>query len=381
MWLFFVLIFLFLFFAVVLPQKNYKSSKHYLFLTFAIIGILIMFRSVTVGNDTDVYTYLFKTIASTKDINLYIKNSRFESGYIYLNWFLSKISDNPQILFIVTGFFTALSFKRFIYQYSEMPWMSVLMYMTLQFYDLSLTGVRQIIAIAILLYSYDFIVKRKPIIFTILVLLATTIHTSAILFLILYPLASRKQTKKFYIISGSISVVVFASFSYVLTFMNRIFPQYIKYFLGDNSSYSASATLAVFLMLGLWVVIFAISRRIESKQSSLVGARNKTCPQLHKDSRMIITYPEASKNALEVSIWLGILMLFLALHGTILNRYKYVFTATILVYYPNALKKINNGNERLFMVAGSCIVFIIYILIIYIFRPEWQSTYPYSFCW
>ena len=379
MWLFYFLIFMTLSFAVAIPKNNYKSSKRYLFLVFAAIGCLIMFRSVNVGNDTDEYIDLFNSIAKTKNLTLYIERSRFEPGYIYLNWYLSKISTNPQILFMVTGFFTAISFKRFIYHYSEIPWMSFFMFMTLQFFDLTLTGVRQILAIAFLLYAYDFLVKRKLIRFIGLVFLAYTIHTSAIMFLLLYPLTNRLRSKKFYIISASVSIGVYIMFSYVLTILHRVFPRYVVYFTEDGDSYSSSATLAVVLMLILWILMFLIANISKFNHvSKVIRIDNNSNP---KDKRMWVKHPHMVENVLQISIWLSVLMLFMALKGTILNRFKYVFSAAMLVYYPNSLKKISNDSNKNLMILGSCIVFFIYILVIYILRPEWQSTYPYSFYW
>lgn len=210
MWLFFVLLTIILLAASVFGSKN-RGSKCFTVIVFCLLGFLMMFRSINVGNDTDQYTFIFNKISRTNDIQLFIKSSRLEAGYIYLNKFLSMICDHPQILFIVTGAFTAFSFGRFIYKYSKLPWMSAYMFLTLQFFDLSMSGVRQILSIAILLFSYDFIINRKFFKFLLVVLLATTIHTSAIMFLIIYPLAKFRM-KKFYLVSGVSAVAVFFGF-------------------------------------------------------------------------------------------------------------------------------------------------------------------------
>lgn len=379
MWLFFLLIFFVLATAVLISTKRTKGAKIYLKITFFMFGILLMFRAINVGNDTDQYTYIFNNISQASNIQSYITNSRFEIGYIYLNKLLSLISDNPQIIFIITGAFTALSFGRFIYKYSELPWMSTFMFLTLQFFDLSMSGVRQIVSITILLFSYDFIVKRKFIKFLLLVLLASTIHTSAILFLIIYPLTSKLKGKKFYIVSTITCIGIFLGFQYIIPFIGKMFPQYIKYLTNDASSYSTSPKLAIFLMLALWLIMFIIA-----KKANIKNQFNKVS-NMTENSRVITKtfYSQVEKiNSIhEVAVWMGIIMLFLALQGTILNRFKYIFSVSMLVYYPNALLKIKNGNDRVILITGSCIVFFLYIVIIYVFRPEWQSTYPYSFFW
>jgi len=287
------------------------------------------------------------------------------------------ICDHPQIIFVVTGAFTAFSFGRFIYKYSKLPWMSAYMFLTLQFFDLSMSGVRQILSIAILLFSYDFIINRKFIKFLLVVLLATTIHTSAVMFLIIYPLAKFKINKKFYLISGAIAIAVFIAFQYFIPLIGKVFPQYIKYLTNEGKSYTNTPTLAVFLMLALWLVLFIIAE---------MAYRNNKMPNedLHSvtfTNKKISGCEATVSNVHEVAVWLGILMLFLALQGTILNRFKYIYSASILVLYPNALSQIKDRGIRALLLAGSCIVFFVYIMVIYIFRPEWQSTYPYTFFW
>ncbi|RXF69418.1 EpsG family protein [Arcticibacter tournemirensis] len=372
MWLFFVLIFYIIILSLHYCSNSRLDSKRFVIAYFSIITILIMFRSESVGNDTDQYIHLFNTIAEKKNIQEYLHESRFEVGFVYLNRILSSISSDPQILFIVSGFITAYSFARFIYQYSELPWLSSLMFMTLQFYDLTLTGARQALAIGILLFSYDFLLKRKFIPYFALVLLASAIHTSSILFLILYPLTSQKVGKNFFIYSTIVTLLVFVFFSTFLSLVMPVLPQYTNYFNEGGDSYSNSATVAIGLMLGLWLIMFVIARKAKKRQIPITDRS--------KCKRIFTQYPKAVENVFAVSVWLGIIMLFLALHGTILNRYKYVFSASMLAFYPNALNGIR-GKKRSLLINVSCIVFVVYIIIIYVFRPEWQSTYPYSFFW
>ena len=70
--------------------------------------------------------------------------------------------------------------------------MSVLLFYLLMLFDFFLSGMRQMLAIAILLFAYDKLREKKPIPFLLLVLLAVTVHSSAVLFLLLYPSATRK---------------------------------------------------------------------------------------------------------------------------------------------------------------------------------------------
>lgn len=335
-----------------------------------------MFRSVNVGNDTAEYARLYYYFSQVENLQYDIANTRYEIGYIYLNRLLNIFSSDAQILFIVTGFITAFSFARFIYKYSRLPWMSAYMFMTLQFFDLSMSGVRQILSIAILLFSYDFVINRKFVNFFLIVMLATSIHTSAIMFLVIYPLAMIKYKKNFYLISGILAITTFLGFKYLIPLIGRIFPQYINYFIREGSSYTNKATLAVYLMLTLWLVMFFVAKMAYNKKEAMND--KNLISTIHTDSQSLYSN-YLYFNVHEIAVWLSVLMLFFALQATILNRFKYIYSVSMLIFYPNALAQLKNKKIRFIMIAGSCFVFIIYILIIYVFRPEWQSTYPYTF--
>ena len=382
MWLFWVLISIAIF-GGVSASYNEDSKKKYITFVFLILGFLMMFRSERVGNDTDVYTYIFKYIAgfrSHAELWNYIALSRFETGYVLLNWILSRISADPQILFIISGAFTSIAFGRFIYRYSEIPWLSILMFLTLQFFDLSLTAVRQIIAIDILLFSYDYIVERKPVQFLLLVFAATLFHTSSFLFVVVYIACRKERSGYFYLFSGLLGFIMFVLFSSVIPIIDRFLPSYTKYFTNAQAdSYKTTATLAIVLMLILWIIMFFIAKYIREDDDIICPEEYAEKDYDEPDDSMMINYRKDI--IMEISVWISIITLLLALRGTILGRFKYVFSSAILIYYPNSISKCPNISNKKIITVISAIVFILYIVIIYTYRPEWQSTYPYSFFW
>lgn len=375
MWQFYVLVAGILVLAAIINTESKKGAAVYLGIIFSVIAFLLMFKAPSIGNDTKTYIKLFKEIASYENVNNFLIDSRYEAGFVYLIRIISRFFNDPQALFIITGPFIAFSFGRFIYKYSRLPWMSVYMFLTLQFFDLSFSGLRQIVSISILLFSYDFLIKRKPIQFFSIVLLAATMHTSAVLFLLLYPFTSLKQTRNFYLASAGIGVAGAVSFGAILRIAERVFPQYVKYFTQDGTSFKSSPTLACALMLVLWLVLLFISELLKE------GSIFRKAPEVAQGDAKIILHSTSVDDVLRLSIWFGIIMLMLSLNGTILNRFKYVFTVPIITYYPSAIADLKLAKNRTLMYIGSCAVFLIYILIIYTYRSEWQSTFPYSFFW
>jgi len=87
----------------------------------------------------------------------------------------------------------AFGFGWFIYRNSAKPFLSLMLLMTLEFYRFTLTGLRQAVALAIITgVSYEFMLQRRPIKFVLSVIVAALFHSSAILFLPAYLVATWK---------------------------------------------------------------------------------------------------------------------------------------------------------------------------------------------
>jgi hypothetical protein len=107
-----------------------------------------------------------------------------EYGYNLFIWGIKKISDNYSFFLFVHAiiyyFLIFKSFKKIIsYQFVAL----------LMFYTTSMGMMgsnRQLLAAAICLYSLKFVVSKKPIKFSLLILIAISFHTTAFLFAIYY---------------------------------------------------------------------------------------------------------------------------------------------------------------------------------------------------
>lgn len=356
-----------------LPFKNEENSskKTYLILVFSILGIMMMFKAENVGNDTYEYIQLFYLF----NIETFLEMStRYEIGYVLLNKLLGYIYFNPQIIFIFTGAFVAFAFGRFIFKYSDLPWLSVIMFLTLQFFDISMSGIRQILAVSILTFAYDQLISRKILKFTIIVFLATTIHVSSFLFFLLYFLKEKKFNVNFFLILLMITIIAYSFFDIIiLAIIEQIFPIYIKYFTQSSLSFSNEPKLATILNILYWGIMFIVAIIIYNKKFYKISAAS--------ENNIVLSEKEINFNMQSIMLLLSIIMLVLALYGTILTRFKYIFSFVLLAYYPNALFSVKNGILRAQLIIISIAVFTTSITVIYLLRPEWQSTFPYRFFW
>lgn len=375
MWLFFLLCFLTIFMAGVYPANSSKNIKKYLSIIFFVFAILIGLRSSSVGDDTIGYINNFNLVRQYGSLSAVINSSRFEVGYLVYVRLLTMISDNAQILLIVTAIIVSFSFGRFIYRYSNNPWLSVLMFLTLDFFDTCMSSVRLSLAIAFLLFAYDGLIERRFIKTLIFTLIAASMHYTSIVFLILYPITAKGRSRRFYSISIIAGIVMFVLFDQIISLISRFLPQYMHYYTSSTAGYTVGATLAIALMIALWLLMYVFS----TKWINYLG--NKEINSNPDDLRPCKIFSDQLESVSQMAVWLGVLTLFLALNGTMLARFKYIFSASILLFFPNSIAKISNKSNRLIISIIFATVFILYVVVILVFRPEWGSTYPYMFFW
>lgn len=186
--------------------------------------------------------------------------SRLEPGYIVLTKFLTLFTSEPQFLIFVIGTFIILSYAIFIARYSSIIWISILLFVTL-FFEPSLYIFRNYIAVAICILSVPFILKRKLVPFLLMVLLAYSMHQSALIFLpayFIYDLKVNWWTVALIIISSV--AVYFVGASLVEGFLSDVMGGVYGHYLdGGNTSNLMGLMISVVEFL-FFVFVFDFKR-------------------------------------------------------------------------------------------------------------------------
>lgn len=170
-----------------------RKNKLEFFSIYIPMFLVSAFRSVNVGADTGGYLNKYKEISqqellASMDVN-------HEPGYVIFNKILSFVSCNEQILLVASSFVVIFGIGMFCYKYSNGFYLSTLLFLGLGLYPYYFTPIRQAMSIPFLLWGMHYLYcgnRYKCIIF---VLLATTFHYSAALFLLLplfYPYNIKK---------------------------------------------------------------------------------------------------------------------------------------------------------------------------------------------
>jgi transmembrane protein EpsG len=191
-----------------------RSNKILMFLSIVTLVLISGLRD-NIG-DTYFYMHSYKI----KDFEL--QNIKFEGdfGFNILQALLQKISHDPQILIFTVALFTNLLIVMVLYKYSRMIEISLFVYITSGMYLVSMNGIRQYLAAAIVFTATKFILQGNFVAFIVVVLLGSTIHQTALIFIPIYFIVRRKAWTKETLVLLGVAVLLAAGFN---QFSNLLF--------------------------------------------------------------------------------------------------------------------------------------------------------------
>jgi len=172
--------------------------------------------------DTSAYSRSFMNVIPDHVADAF-DQFRLYSGDVGFNIFQSFIQEficmDPQVFIFICAFITNLCIFIVIYKYSSIFELSLFLYITMGCYLVTMNGIRQYLVSAIVFSCIHFIHSGKWSLFFIIVLIVSTMHTSALLFIPIYFFVRLKPWSKLVWITLLASVVILLSFGQVGTFL------------------------------------------------------------------------------------------------------------------------------------------------------------------
>lgn len=198
-------------------------NKKFIFLSCLIMFFLMGFRDLTIiGTDTRstyrasfmrVGTYSFSDIFRNYDM-------QSNSGFTAALKLLFEVTDGDyQGAIIILAAFFMISFYYLVQKYSVDPLQSICYYWGLLLYLFLYSGLKQGMAMSVLVFAFDAIIDRKLLRFLILVVLAGQFHYPAIIFLPAYFVAGLKPGRYLFLLLIIGLVVTYVFRDQLLTFM------------------------------------------------------------------------------------------------------------------------------------------------------------------
>lgn len=247
-----------------------------------LIGILIpcilaALRDISVGSDVSFYVmpYFNRAIISSNFMSYVKSTGSSDIGYLLLNYLVSRLTDSIGWLFFIIEFIILLCIFIGFWNFREkiQPW-KCMIFFYLIFYNMTLSTVRQCIAIAICFCAVSFVIanqfkKRAFIKAVILIGIATTFHSTALitvlLILVSYLLYFNKISQYQVVLIGVfLGIIIRIGANYFISIVSKIASLFsIKYanwkFLSVEGAgargYLTVILLSVIVCIFNWIII------------------------------------------------------------------------------------------------------------------------------
>ena len=321
-----------------------KINKAFAILVLLILGILTAFRDVSVGTDTKIYVGIFDSVCD----GIYKEEFfRWEIGYQWLNIALAKITDNPQAIIITTSVICYFLIGKYMLKYIDNKLLFVVLFFSLLFSNFT-NIIRQAIASSILIFAYEFSNQNKKLKAILLTFLAMAFHTTSVIFLVYIFIKNIKLTEKLtMIVFFSMMGISILAENVLIDLFIKVFPLYEHYFIGERVGTGGLGTTLNLIILAVLFVMYYIPRK-----------NTKIDHQV---------------------LWMFLLCASITAMSYVMNNFSRAATILYLpiikeccMFFPKEKK--NTAVEFV----GVLALLAIFIIII-IFRPEWNTLYPYGF--
>tara|TARA_B110001450_G_scaffold20551_1_gene18700 strand:- start:186 stop:1202 length:1017 start_codon:yes stop_codon:yes gene_type:complete len=321
-----------------------NNKQKSLFLTIAFFHLLFLhtFFDASVFPDLDNYYQYFSLISNPN-----AKSTELEIGWNIINRALYSISTNSFILLFTVSFAMIYFYLKTIKRYSDIAWISVFILLCTVFYN-SLFVLRQNLAIPLCLMTIPYIIERKPVKFSLLTLLAISIHFSAIVWFIAYFIYSFKLNKLFYILLTIFSILIFQFFNLILENLILISTNIMAY--SDSVDVSGLSIL---------------------KSTAVNLSALLLCLYSYGSFDRITGYNKLFFQLISISLFLGLLPYFGA-GFTLFDRLSLYFSISSMFLIPNSLA--NLKKHKLF----HYLIFVPVICVFYLFFLNGIAQYGYN---
>lgn len=325
-----------------------KPSFLFILTITAPLFLLSSMRYAKYGSDTRVYFDVFQGIINN------ITSPYNEPGFNLLLKFISLFSHNSQVLLIVLNLIFFSLFFKFIISFSKCVWLSIFLFIGMEIFDQSMLLIRQLLALSIIVNSFYFIEKHEYLKFAFIVTLASSIHFTAIFFLLVPLLQFVKLNKVTILTYISLIMVLWIYSAEIMMFVMSKLHIYEKYMYSEDMSIVHTPKLAclLHLFINLSIVLFCY----------------------------LFGHNEESSNYLMLKIiMIGSLFWALSTYFAVVGRMAIYFEVFSIILIPNIYKSLGDRKIKSICISSLLICFILKYYIIAYLRPEWFSVYPYKF--
>lgn len=211
-------------FGILFLRKEVKNGKKYFLITSGFILFLYAaLRAHTLQPDIQRYVQVYESYAKCSFLEIIeIFNPDIKDPtYYFSGWVFSRIFSNGQWWLAFIGAVYVLVIAVLIYRESKSPLLSIVAFLSLAHFDFTLNCLRQSLAMSITTLAFFSLKDRKPWKFLFLVIMASLFHRSALIFLMVYPVANMKLGWKHIIVAALVFILFFVAQGTVRNLMGK----------------------------------------------------------------------------------------------------------------------------------------------------------------
>ncbi|MFD1359140.1 EpsG family protein [Fictibacillus halophilus] len=270
-------------------------------------------------------------------------------GFNIFQMILQKISDNSQILIFTTALITNSLIVFILYKYSRLFELSLYIYITSGLFLVSMNGIRQFMAASIIFAATKYIFNGNWKTYFFIIILASTIHQSALILLPIYFIVRNKAWSKFTYLLIFLSLFIVAGYN---QFSQILFASLEDTQYGHYQSFSEGGANILRVLVSAVPIVLAYMGREKLRE----------------------IFPK-SDYIVNLSI-VGLLFLIVSTQNWIFARFTIYFGLYQLILISWVVKIFRKQDEKFiyYLIVLFYFLFYFYECVI-IFGTEYQSNY------
>lgn len=337
--------YIFYFFARLSYDKKFRILAIFWSLLVALTLILVSGLRDGIGDTTN---YMHSYDLLVQNPNLFKFDGDFALNLLSL--FLIQISNDPQILIFIVALITNLLNVVMFNKYRSFLELQIYIYITSGYYIVTMNGIRQCLAAALLFACTDLIIKGNFKIYCIFVILISTFHQSALMLIPIYFIVRQEAWSKKMMIFIAISVVVFLGYNIISPLIFKVLDSTSYH---NYSEFNEGGSSIIRTIVNTVPVVLAYIKRKELKEE----------------------WPE-SNIFVNMSI-LNVIFVAFGMFNWIFNRFTLYLQLYNFVLIPFIISKCFKGKERRILYLG---VIVCYFFFFYYEQViGMRMTYPTKF--
>ena len=324
-----------LFFSIFAFNKRKTMKNKCTKIMFSILSALPLFAVAAfrygVGNDYFSYADYFNNSSHIQYM---------EYGFDLLIRIIRNFTTNYVALFVVCSVIFFYFIFKAIYEQSINPTLSIFLFICAPYYFEFFSGMRQMMAVAIFLYSIKYIKQRKLLHYIILNLIGASLHSSSLIFIPIYWLYNIKITPKMFF-TLFLATLISRPFLKNILYKVITMTNYVSYIDGtfDNNHFGI-----VTFIIPLFIFLFAMMFYNKDKEK--------------KDELEVKEY-QLYCNLMFIQLLITSIQDLVPL----LTRLGWGFGISQIILIPLTISKIKKPKDRLCITTLICILFLIYVII------------------